>query len=58
MANKVSINMPENNLVSRFYMYMPYPAYRLTYTRNFGNDKLKQARKIVTGAEDVKQRVE
>lgn len=55
---RLSLNMPEYNLVTTYKMYFTYPAYRLTYTRNFGNDKLKQARKRITGAEDAKQRVE
>ncbi|MEO5998927.1 MAG: outer membrane beta-barrel protein [Chitinophagaceae bacterium] len=58
MATNIYVDLPERNLVSHFILYMPYPAYRLTYTYNFGNDKLKQVRKRVTGAEDVKQRVE
>lgn len=58
MSTNVYINMPENNLVTRFKCYFTYPAYRLTYTHNFGNDKLKQIGKRITGAEDVKQWVE
>ncbi|MEJ7768395.1 MAG: outer membrane beta-barrel protein [Chitinophagaceae bacterium] len=57
-AANIHVNMPENNLVTRFKCYFSYPGYRLTYTRNFGNDKLTQVRKRATGAEDVKQRVE
>lgn len=57
-AVNIHVNMPENNLVTRFNCYFSYPGYRLTYTHNFGNDKLTQVRKRATGAEDVKKRVE
>jgi len=50
-------NLPERNLVQKIHVHFAQPVYRLTYTRNFGKEKLRGNRSRSTGAEDEKGRV-
>ena len=52
-----SIDRPDLNLVTRAELRFVFPAVRLTYSRSFGNEKLRSSRQRSTGAEDEKGRV-
>jgi len=51
------VNLPEQNLIGGIKIYYARPAFRVTYQRSFGKEKLKATRKYSTGAEDEKGRV-
>ncbi|HEV8084228.1 MAG TPA: outer membrane beta-barrel protein [Chitinophagaceae bacterium] len=53
-----STNLPEQNLVSNRLIRFSQRTYKLNFTHNFGNDKLKSKRDRGTGAEEEKGRVQ
>lgn len=50
-------DLPEQNLVSNVKIYFSQPIYKITFTHNFGKEKLKGKRERSTGAEEEKGRV-
>lgn len=50
-------NIPEQDLQTRNLFDFSAPTFLLTYTRSFGNRKLKSSRERKTGAETERQRV-
>lgn len=54
---ETSVKVPEQNLDAEANYKFTQRTYRLTYTRSFGNDKLKEKRNRVTGAEEERGRV-
>src|SRR5260221_702549 len=57
MKFHLSVDRPDLNLVLRDDLLFDFPAVRFTYTRSFGNDKLKATRQRTTGSEDERGRV-
>jgi len=55
---KASVDAPEKNLIVNGELRFSVRTFRLTYTRSFGNDKVKGRRERSTGSEDEKQRVQ
>ncbi|MDX1762025.1 MAG: TonB-dependent receptor [Christiangramia sp.] len=51
-------NIPEQDLKTKNLLDFSAKTFLLTYTRNFGNNKLKSSRERKTGAEEERQRVE
>ena len=51
------VNFPDQNLVSNNKFDFSQRTFKLTYSRNFGNNKLKSQRKRETGAEEERRRV-
>ena len=47
-----SINLPDQNLVVSGMLRFSNPTLRLTYTHNFGNEKLKGSRQRATSTEE------
>jgi hypothetical protein len=58
LTARTSINLPDQNFVVKANLNLSYPSYKLTYTHNFGKNKLKEIRNRSTGAEEEKGRVE
>ncbi|MCK6691309.1 MAG: TonB-dependent receptor family protein [Thermoanaerobaculia bacterium] len=54
---RAKLNYPEYNLVSKAEFDFSQRTYKLSYTRNFGNNKLKGARQRATGSEEERRRV-
>ena len=52
-----AVNVPEKNLVASGEIQFYHPAIRLTFTHNFGGDKVKAKRDRSTGAEEEKDRL-
>jgi hypothetical protein len=52
-----SVNIPEKNLVATGEIRFNHPGIRLTFTHNFGSDKVKGKRDRSTGAEEEKDRL-
>lgn len=52
-----SVNIPEKNLIASGEIRFYYPAIRLTFTHNFGSEKVKAKRDRSTGAEEEKVRL-
>jgi hypothetical protein len=55
---KSSVDQPEKNLVVRGRLQFTNQYFRVTFTHNFGNDKLKGKRDRSTGIEEEKSRVQ
>lgn len=51
-------HLPEKNLVGDIHLRFSWRTFKLTYTRSFGKEKLKDSRNRVTGAEEEKGRVQ
>lgn len=55
-TDKTYISMPEQNLIQRSKQIFGYTSFSLSFSRSFGNDKIKGKRDRSTGAEDEKGR--
>ena len=54
----LTVDHPERNLVTNLHIAFTQRTFKLTYSRSFGNNKLKEKRERDTGAEDEKGRVQ
>ncbi|OQP41108.1 hypothetical protein A4H97_14145 [Niastella yeongjuensis] len=54
---KPEINQPDKNLITTGELIFTHPAVKLTYTHNFGNDKVKNSRNRSLGNEEEKDRL-
>jgi hypothetical protein len=57
MKFKSSVDIPEKNLFSSAQILFLHPGVHLTFTHNFGSDKLKATRERSTGTEEEKTRL-
>lgn len=57
MIWETSVRIPEQNLDAITNYKFTQRVFKLTYTRTFGNDKLKEKRSRTTGSEDERGRV-
>ncbi len=53
-----SVDAPEQNLIVTARLRFSVTTFKLTYTRKFGNAKVKESRQRETGAEDEKNRMQ
>ena len=53
----IGTDLPEQNIFTRNVFDLSNRTFTLTYTRNFGNNKLKSARDRETGSEEERERV-
>lgn len=54
---RIQNNLPEHNLVSNFEVDFSQRTFKLSYSRNFGNNQLKGKRERATGSEEERRRV-
>jgi outer membrane receptor protein involved in Fe transport len=52
-----SVNQPSQNLVTSLFLHGDYPSFKVTYSVNFGSDKVKEKRNRLTGSEDEQSRL-
>ena len=57
LTSTYSVYIPAQNLIHTNKSIYGYTNYSLTFSRNFGNEKVKGTRERITGAEDEKGRV-
>jgi Outer membrane protein beta-barrel family/Carboxypeptidase regulatory-like domain len=55
--NRIRINIPAQNLMISDRLQWGYPVFKITYSRNFGSNGIKERRNHLTGAEEELQRV-
>jgi Outer membrane protein beta-barrel family len=58
LVSRNRTDIPERNLYYNFDVRFAQRSFKLSYTRDFGKEKLKQKRERSTGAEDEKKRMQ
>jgi hypothetical protein len=54
---RIGLHIPQQNLSVSDRLRFDYPVCKITYTRSFGKNSIRESRKRTTGAEDEQQRV-
>jgi len=56
-AYRDELSLPDQQQYYKAYLEFSQPTFKVSYTRNFGNQKMQETRAHTTGADDEKRRI-